>query len=51
MTIAVQVLTYIKQNTEQADEITLTKEETLNIFTELKLQMDSISEETRIFAD
>jgi len=51
MTIALQVLTYIKQNTQQAEDITLTKQETLNIFTELKLQMDSLDEEIRIFTD
>ena len=50
MTIATQVLTYIKQNNQLfPEEIKITKEQTLNIFTELKLQMDYLDDETGIF--
>ena len=50
MTIATQVLTFIKQNNQlYPGEIKMTKEQTLNIFTELKEQMESLDEETGIF--
>jgi hypothetical protein len=51
MTQAKQILTYIKSNTQVAEEITMTKDETLSIFKELVNEMrileSGCSEDTR----